>query len=187
METCSKCKCNLQVKLNEVTRINYIWQKDYTTVSVEMNNTKIRLRELEKQFEVANSLNAVLRTENLEMRTYIERSNEKLSNNSSNKEYQNNFKDELEILKQQVNIYKEDFEKEQKEKIELEVKLKAIKKDLTTSLKTIDKTKEEIDGLRKNYQRTRSEKEYILSELKRLSSCRLEDKTFFQKELVERD
>lgn len=72
-----------------------------------MNNTKIRLRELQKQVEVANSLNAVLRTENLEMQAYIERSYEKLSNNLSNNEYQSSFKDELisndlEILKQQV-------------------------------------------------------------------------------------
>lgn len=80
----------------------------------------------------------------------------------------------------QVNIYKEDFEKEQKEKKELAVKLKAIKKDLTTSLKTIDQTKVENDGLRQNNQKVKSEKQYILSELQRLSSCRLEDKIFFQ-------
>jgi len=166
------CTCNLQTKLNEVIRFNHIWQKDYTTLLDENNNTKVRLRALEKQLDVAHNLNAVLQTETLEMREYIERKEGQLFS-LSNEVHQNIYKDEVEALKQQLSIYKEDFDREQKEKKELQVKLKAIKRDLGTSLKTIDKIKSEKNDLRQNYRRASFQKEHILSELRRLSTTSL--------------
>jgi len=188
VERCSNSKCNLQAKLNEVTRINHIWQKDYTSLLAEANNTKIRLRSVEKQLDVSHDLNAVLKTENTEWRNYIEKKDDKPIS-PSKEAGQNIVKDELEALKQQLNVYKEDFDRERKDKDELEVKLKAIKRDLGTSLKTIDKMKEENNDLRLRCRKTNSEKEGILSELRRLTTIPpgyFEEKTFNRK-LVERD
>jgi len=162
------CYCGATEKLNEVVKVNHFWQKDYTVLMDECNNLKARLWKTESEM-------GLLRKENEELREKVlKQINEEHSHvNGTLKETTLFTLDDIEALKQQLIIYKEDYTAEKEDSKKLCEEQNKLKLELQKSYGVIDNLTMKNSNIRESYDRVNSEKEHIIKELRRLSTTTL--------------
>ncbi|XP_057310936.1 polyamine-modulated factor 1-binding protein 1-like [Hydractinia symbiolongicarpus] len=164
----SRCNCEAATTLTEVIKVNHVWQKDYTRLSQEFNKVKARLWKAESQLRLT-------RQENEELIRNIQKVEEQQPDARMAFSTENNTYtlDDIEALKQQLIIYKEDYTAEKEDKKKLTEEQNKLKLELQKAYGIIDSLTVKNNTMKENYRRVSSEKEHIIKELRRLSTSTL--------------
>lgn len=153
-ESNAVCTCEAMNKLNQAIVINHMWQNDYNTLKEELVKANILLEDYRTQI---TSLKSMLNGLQL-----------KSSNSSSfNSRFTN---DDVEAFKQQMLVYKEDYDASQVVISKLQQDLSEMKIQLNQSQEFIKELMRKNEAAKNNFDRVNIENVHILSQLRRLTS-----------------
>lgn len=160
-----KCPCGALQKLSKVIDVNHQWQQDYTKLQEEYNILKAKVITVERRNEELERENQNL-LEKLE--DHLNAPKGDGDNTTPIKEIQYTI-DDVEALKQQLVIYKEDFMQEKNDHTRVSKENNKIKLELQRAQSMIEKLNQKNSLLKENFRKVSAEKEHILQELRKLS------------------
>jgi len=155
------CTCGALKNIDQLMMINHQWQKDYTALQEDYNSLKGALWKAESRI-------ATVQSEKEELIVKLkclnnDRSLPSMTSRTSTEE-------DIEALKQQLIVYKEDFDAEKKDTDRLTSDNNKLKIELQKSYDIIDDLTTKSTTIKANLRRVSNEKDHIISELRKLTS-----------------
>jgi len=153
-----------------VIAVNHHWQQDYTKLQEEHNTVKANLITAEKRCEELERENHSLVRRLRDCSDGINMSADEavVVTSPTSPTLRYTFSD-IEALKQQVMIYKEDFLQEKNDHQKVNKEHNKLKLELQHAQTIIDKLNQKNTQIKESYRRVSLEKEHIVQELRKLS------------------
>ncbi|XP_002158329.3 uncharacterized protein LOC100202905 [Hydra vulgaris] len=153
-ESNAACTCEAMNKLKQAIVINHMWQNDYNMLKEDLVKANILLEDYRSQITSLKSMLNGLQV--------------KSSNSSSlNSGFTN---DDVEAFKQQMLVYKEDYDASQVVISKMQQELSVMKIELNQSQEFTKELMRKNETAKNNFDRVNIENVHILSQLRRLTS-----------------
>jgi len=169
------CQCNCQATkdLKKVLDVNQHWQSDYNQLMDANQLLKTKYWNLKQKYEDMKKENVELMGRCAELcRKKIDQQFPQVENKPVEKTVETSkfTADDLEALKQQLAIYKQDFMEEKKEHQNTSRQNNKLKMELRQLRQTVDGYFKDNQSMKEKYHKLYAEKNHIVNELQRLSN-----------------
>ncbi|XP_065053695.1 uncharacterized protein LOC135682646 isoform X1 [Rhopilema esculentum] len=166
------CKCKSTEGLHELLKGNHEWKRKYEAVSLEYAHLKTICEHMKKEIvedkeendklkQLVCNLSADLKKLGLSSKIQTSKANDVCKS------------DEMEALKQQIELYQEDFNNERKDKEKLLNEKNFLEGQLQQASESLEMVSAENQRFRQCLNKVTHQKEHIISEIRRLSASSL--------------
>jgi len=145
-----------------VLNVNRHWETDYTELLEAHHLLKTRYITLKEKYEEVKNENLRLTQQQDEFKI------DKPDNDTKKESFYSI--DDIEALKQQLSLYKEDFLHEKNDHIKTRKENTKIRNDIRQAKEIIDRLQRDSKTIRESYKKLYTEKENIIHELRRLTN-----------------
>lgn len=153
------------LKMTKVVEINHQWKKDYTKLQEEYNLLKVRLLSIEERNGELERQNQML-TRQLGV-VNCDTGSQRSFQSEVKCEYS---KEDVQLLQQQLLIFKEDFIQEKNEHHRAANESKKLKNELQNAHRLLEKLTVKNNIIKDNFRKVSYEKDHIMQQLRKLTA-----------------